>query len=68
MLKVIQFLVYTFTNRLVKTIHITYGEGVPTPNTQIVMYKKLNSKHNCQIVLHFNSSGKHDITEIYTKK
>lgn len=67
--KIIQFLVYTFTNRLDKVITFQLNNGIPSEEECREVSLKLKEKYNCNvIVLYSDSNHPNTITEHYIKK
>ena len=69
MLKAIQFLVYTFSSRLKKTIYIELTDGIPTKDEEDNVLEVFKKKFGNDIIIEFNNfmTGT-KITEVYTKK
>lgn len=69
MIKLIQFLVYTFTNRLHKVISFHFTNGVPSKETEKHMRYKLQEQYGPNIALFFDDTESGTkIIETYIKK
>ena len=69
MYKIIQLLIYSFTNRLTKSAHITLNEGFPGASAAKDVRMRIEKIHKCNVTLMFTESGKPTTFEwLYIKK
>ena len=69
MYKIIQLLIYTFTNRLTKSVHVTLNEGFPGQDRAKEIRLRMEDVHKCNVTLVFTDSGTPSTFEwIYIKK
>lgn len=58
MYNIIQLLIYTFTNRLTKSVHITFNEGHPPDDVKDKLRDAMKDKHKCEMTILFTDNGK----------